>query len=112
VNVAYQNPPAPTASVHYDHPRPASLEWKWSFPEGIFSAAGTVTGWLYLALAHSISGITAWLLFVFALASFILSIFASVKQSRWWILITILAFALLLCLSTATEGCVGDPCPL
>jgi len=83
VNVAYHNPPVSTASAHRDHPRPASLKRKWSFSEGIISTAGTFTGWLYLALAHSISGITAWLLFVFALASFILSIFASVKQSRW-----------------------------
>jgi hypothetical protein len=111
VNAAYNNSPAPNASPHFDS-RQLNLGSKWSFPEGIVSAGGTLTGWTYLALAHTITSFTAWLLFVFALASFILSIFATVKQSRWWLAIVFLAFVLLLCLAATTEGCVTDPCPL
>jgi hypothetical protein len=111
VSAAYHNPPVPSASAHFDS-RQLNLDSKWSFPEGVVSAGGTLTGWTYLAFAQSISSFTAWLLFVFALASFILGIFATVRQSRWWLVIVFMAFLLLLCLSASTEGCVGDPCPL
>lgn len=81
-------------------------------PEGLIACAGSFTGWLYMAKAHWISSGFAWVLFLLALASFILSIFASIKQSRWWFTVTLVAFALLLYLVGATEGCTGSPCPI
>jgi hypothetical protein len=81
-------------------------------PEGLAASASSLTGWLYMSFAHTITSDMAWVLFLFALASFILSIFATVKHSRLWALITLVAFVLLLLLAASTEGCIGSPCPL
>ena len=80
--------------------------------EGAVASFNTLIGWLYLVLAHSITGGVAWLLFLCGVAAFLLSIFASVKQSRWWFGVTVMAFVLLITLAHATEGCASDPCPL
>ena len=74
--------------------------------------AGTLAGTFYMATAHSISGAMAWVLFLVAIASFVLSIFAAGKQSRWWCILTVLAFVLILVIASSTEGCTRDPCPL
>lgn len=99
------------SQLPYDPP-PAGLLWKRISLEGIFSAAATTIGSVYLETAHSIGSGMAWLVFLFALSSFILSIFASVKQNRLWFIVTIFAFILLQRLAAATAACVTNPCPL
>ena len=80
--------------------------------EGVVALAGTLAGTLYMATAHSISGAMAWVLFLVSIASFVLSIFAAARQSRWWFVLTAFAFALILIIASSTEGCTINPCPL
>ena len=94
--------------THYN----VNLRRKLPSLEGTVASLNTLAGWLYLVLAHSITGGVAWLLFVCGVSAFLLSIFASVKQSRWWFAVTFMAFVLLMTLSHATEGCPTNPCPL
>lgn len=91
---------------------PIDLEQKRRSFEGVASLAGTLAGTLYMATAHSISGAMAWVLFLVGIASFVLSIFAAGKQSRWWFILTVFAFTLILVIASSTEGCTTDPCPL
>jgi hypothetical protein len=111
VSAASHNSVTPGTTLPYSSLQ-VKLHWKGVSLEGAVASVSTLIGWVYLALAHSITGGVAWLLFLCGVAAFLLSIFASVKQSRWWFAVTLLAFLLLMTLSHATEGCATNPCPL
>jgi hypothetical protein len=111
VSAASQNSVTPGATLPYARFQ-VNIHWKGLSLEGAIASFNTLIGWLYLVLANSITGGVAWLLFLCLVAAFLLSIFASVKQSRWWFAVTVLAFLLLMTLSHATEGCATNPCPL
>ncbi len=80
--------------------------------EGFGSGIAMLICWVFLLRSHSIGSLAGWLLFFCSLSSYILSIFAAMKQTRWWFAITALAFVLLIFLSYITGGCTTDPCPL
>ena len=111
MSATYNNPVTPAAAVSQTH---YTVDLRQKFPslEGTVATLNTLAGWLYLVLAHSITSGVAWLLFLCGLSAFLLSIFASARQSRWWFAVTLISFVLLMTLSHATEGCASNPCPL
>ena len=80
--------------------------------EGSVSGIATLTCWVFVFRSHSVGSLAGWFLFFCSLSSYILSIFAAIKQSRWWFVVTVSAFILLILLSYVTGGCTTDPCPL
>ena len=111
MSAASHNSVTPATTLPYSSLQ-VKLHWKGVSLEGGVAGLNTLVGSLYLIFARSITGGMAWLLFLCLIAAFLLSIFASVKQSRWWFAVTVLAFLLLMTLSHATEGCATNPCPL